>query len=79
MLFYAPLALFSISASTATAQSGGTLAQRLDGIAGAGVRENLAVGITAAVVRARLEVQQPPRDVIVEAELHFLATAMELK
>src|SRR3990172_1306341 len=45
------LALVSIGAATATAQSGGTLVQRLDSIAGAGVLENRAVGITAAVVK----------------------------
>jgi hypothetical protein len=40
-----------IGASNATAQSGGNLVQRLDSIAGAGVRENRAVGIVAAVVK----------------------------
>jgi len=46
------LALVSICASSAIAQPGPALAQRLDSIAGAGVRENRAVGIVAAVVKA---------------------------
>jgi CubicO group peptidase (beta-lactamase class C family) len=45
------LALVSIGASTVVAQPGGALVQRLDSIAGAGVRENRAVGIVAAVVK----------------------------
>jgi CubicO group peptidase (beta-lactamase class C family) len=49
-VLYALLALISMSASTATAQSDQTL-QRLDAIAGAGVNENRAVGLVAAVVR----------------------------
>jgi CubicO group peptidase (beta-lactamase class C family) len=44
------LVLVSIG-SSATAQSGAALVQRLDSIAGAGVRENRAVGIVAAVVK----------------------------
>jgi len=52
-VFYGLLALFSISTSTATAQSGGTLVQRLDAIANAGVLENRAVGTTAAVVKGK--------------------------
>jgi len=52
-VFYVLLALVSIGASTATAQPGGTLVQRLDSIAGAGVRENRSVGITAAVVKGK--------------------------
>ncbi|MCL4853714.1 MAG: serine hydrolase, partial [Bryobacteraceae bacterium] len=47
------LALVSIGASTATAQPGGSLAPRLDSIAGAGVRENRAVGIAAAVYKGQ--------------------------
>jgi len=47
------LALVSIGAYTATAQPGGGLAPRLDSIAGAGVRENRAVGIAAAVVKGQ--------------------------
>ena len=39
------LALVSICASSAIAQPGPALVQRLDSIAGAGVRENRAVGI----------------------------------
>jgi CubicO group peptidase (beta-lactamase class C family) len=50
-LLYGLFAFVWIGASTATAQSGGTLVQRLDSIAGAGVRENRAVGIVAAVVK----------------------------
>jgi Beta-lactamase len=45
------LAFVWIGASNATAQSVGNLVQRLDSIAGAGVRENRAVGIVAAVVK----------------------------
>jgi CubicO group peptidase (beta-lactamase class C family) len=48
---YSLLALVSIGASTAVAQSGGALVQRLDSIAGAGVLGNRAVGIVAAVVK----------------------------
>lgn len=47
------LAFVSIGAYTATAQPGGGLAPRLDSIAGAGVRENRAVGIAAAVVKGQ--------------------------
>jgi len=43
------LALVSVGAATATAQS--SLTQRLDSIAGAGVRENRSVGLTVAVVK----------------------------
>ena len=50
---YGLLALVSIGASIATAQSGGALIQRLDSIAGAGVRQNRAVGIVAAVVKGK--------------------------
>ena len=50
-VLYGLLALVSIGASTAIAQSGAALVQRLDSIAGAGVRENRAVGIVAAVVK----------------------------
>jgi len=52
-IFYGLLALVSIGASTATAQAGGALVQRLDSIAGAGVLENRAVGIAAAVVKGK--------------------------
>jgi D-alanyl-D-alanine carboxypeptidase len=45
------LGLISIGAVTVTTQSG--LVQRLDAIAGAGVLENRAVGIVAAVVKGR--------------------------
>ena len=45
------IALVTIAASTATAQPDGALVQRLDSLAGAGVRENRAVGIVAAVVK----------------------------
>jgi CubicO group peptidase (beta-lactamase class C family) len=45
------LALVTVAASTAAAQSGRTLAQRLDSLAGSGVLENRAVGIVAAVVK----------------------------
>ncbi len=48
---YGLLALVSIGASIGTAQTGPTLTQRLDSIAGAGVRENRAVGIVAALVQ----------------------------
>jgi CubicO group peptidase (beta-lactamase class C family) len=47
------LALVSMGASTATAQSGSDLVQRLDSIAGAGVLENRSVGIVAAVVKGK--------------------------
>jgi CubicO group peptidase (beta-lactamase class C family) len=50
---YTLLALVVMGASTAIAQSGGALTQRLDSIAGAGVRENRAVGIVAAVVKGK--------------------------
>jgi CubicO group peptidase (beta-lactamase class C family) len=50
-LLYGLFALAWIGASTATAQSGGALVQRLDSIAGTAVRENRAVGIVAAVVK----------------------------
>jgi hypothetical protein len=52
-VLYALLALGLIGALTATAQSGGSLVQRLDSIAGAGVLENRAVGIAAAVVKGK--------------------------
>jgi CubicO group peptidase (beta-lactamase class C family) len=45
------IALVTIAASTATAQPDGALVQRLDSLAGAGVHENRAVGIVAAVVK----------------------------
>ena len=45
------LVLVSIGASRAIAQTGAALEQQLDSIAGAGVRENRAVGIVAAVVK----------------------------
>ena len=45
------LVLVSIGASSAIAQTGAALEQQLDSIAGAGVRENRAVGIVAAVVK----------------------------
>ena len=48
---YALLALVSIAASTVIAQSG--LAERLDAIAGAGVRGNRSVGLTVAVARGK--------------------------
>jgi CubicO group peptidase (beta-lactamase class C family) len=48
---YGLFALVLVGASIATAQPDAALAQRLDAIAGAGVRENRAVGITAAAVR----------------------------
>jgi CubicO group peptidase (beta-lactamase class C family) len=50
-VFYVLLALVSIGASTATAQPGRALVQRLDSIAGAGVLEKRSVGITAAVFK----------------------------
>jgi CubicO group peptidase (beta-lactamase class C family) len=46
-------AFLSLGACSAAAQSGGDLAQRLDSIAGAGVREGPAVGIVAAVVKGK--------------------------
>jgi D-alanyl-D-alanine carboxypeptidase len=52
-VLYGLLALVSIGASTAIAQSGADLAQRLDSIAGAAVRENRSVGIVAAVVKGQ--------------------------
>jgi CubicO group peptidase (beta-lactamase class C family) len=45
------VALVSLGASAAFAQTGGALVLRLDSIAGAGVRANRAVGIVAAVVK----------------------------
>ena len=45
------LVLVSIGASSAIAQTGAVLEQQLDSIASAGVRENRAVGIVAAVVK----------------------------
>ena len=50
-VFYKLITLISIGVSTATAQPDAALIKRLDSIAGAGVRENRAVGITAAVVK----------------------------
>ena len=50
-VLFALLAFVSIGASNVTAQSSEALDQRLDSIAGAGVRENRAVGIVAAVVK----------------------------
>jgi CubicO group peptidase (beta-lactamase class C family) len=44
--------LVSIGAS-ATAQSGGALVERLDSIAGAGLREDRSVGLVAAVVKGK--------------------------
>jgi len=52
-VLYGLLALVSICASTAIAQSGSALVQRLDSIAGPGVLENRSVGIVAAVVKAK--------------------------
>ncbi|MGH9661056.1 MAG: serine hydrolase domain-containing protein [Bryobacteraceae bacterium] len=52
-VFYGLLALISIGAATATAQSGGTLVQRLDSIAGIGVLEKRSVGIVAAVFKGK--------------------------
>jgi len=43
-VLYGLFAFVWIGGFTATAQSGGALVQRLDSIAGAGVRENRAVG-----------------------------------
>jgi CubicO group peptidase (beta-lactamase class C family) len=43
--------LIVVSASTLHAQSGRTLAQKLDSLAGSGIVENRAVGIVAAVVK----------------------------
>jgi CubicO group peptidase (beta-lactamase class C family) len=45
------LAVISIGASTVTAQSGRTQAQKLDSLAGSGVLENRVVGTVAAVVK----------------------------
>ena len=53
LFFYGLLALVAIGASTAIAQPGQPLVQRLDSLAGAGVVEKRAVGITAAVVRGK--------------------------
>ena len=50
-VFYGLLALVSIGAATATAQSGAALVERLDSLAGAGVREDRSVGLVAAVVK----------------------------
>lgn len=47
----AVLALVALSASTAAAQAGRTLADKLDSLAGSGVVENRAAGIVAAVVK----------------------------
>jgi CubicO group peptidase (beta-lactamase class C family) len=47
------VALVFLGASATSAPSGSALAQRLDAIAGAGVAENRAVGITAAVARGK--------------------------
>ncbi len=52
-VLYGLLALFSIGASPATAQPRAGLAQHLDSIAGAGVRENRSVGIVAAVAKGK--------------------------
>jgi hypothetical protein len=52
-VLYGLLALVSIGASTAAAQPGRDLVQRLGSIASAGVRENRAVGIVAAVVKGK--------------------------
>jgi CubicO group peptidase (beta-lactamase class C family) len=52
-VLYALIAFVSITAASATEQTGGTLADRLDAIAGAGVRENRSVGIVAGVARGR--------------------------
>jgi CubicO group peptidase (beta-lactamase class C family) len=49
--FLGAIALVTVAASTAPAQSGQTLAHRLDSLAGSGVLENRAVGIVAAVVK----------------------------
>ena len=51
LVLYELLALVSIGTAAAVAQSGPDLVQRLDSIAGAGVRENRSVGIVAAVVK----------------------------
>jgi CubicO group peptidase (beta-lactamase class C family) len=45
------IALATLAASTAAAQSGPSLGQRLDSIAGAGVQQGRAVGMVAAVVQ----------------------------
>jgi CubicO group peptidase (beta-lactamase class C family) len=47
----AVLALVALGASTAAAQAGRTLADKLDSLAGSGVQENRAAGIVAAVVK----------------------------
>ena len=54
-IFWGLLVLVSIPASRAIAQTGAALEQQLDSIAGAGVRENRAVGIVAAVVKGNDE------------------------
>jgi D-alanyl-D-alanine carboxypeptidase len=51
VVLFGLVGLVLLGASTAGAQSVGTLAQRLDALAGAEVRENRAVGITAAVAQ----------------------------
>jgi CubicO group peptidase (beta-lactamase class C family) len=52
-VFFGLLALVLISGSVSTAQPGPALVQRLDAIAGAGVLENRAVGIVAAVAKGK--------------------------
>jgi CubicO group peptidase (beta-lactamase class C family) len=52
-VFFALLALVAIGVARATAQSDGTLLQRLDSMAGAEVVETRAVGIVAAVVKGK--------------------------
>lgn len=51
--FFGWLALVLIGAASAEAQSGATVAERLDAIAGADVRENRAVGIVASVAKGK--------------------------
>ena len=60
-VFYVLFALVLIGAARATAQSDGTLLQRVDSIAGAGVVENRAVGIVAAVVKGKGRAGQASR------------------
>ena len=62
LLPFALTALLSIDVSTATPQPGPALVQKLDTIAGAGVLENRAVGITAAVAKG-VEVTQTPQGI----------------
>ena len=50
---YGLLTFIAIGASPASAQSGSGLVQRLDSIAGAGVRESRAVGIVVAVAKGK--------------------------